>query len=412
MNSSENISSTARTYVLSALAVPVAQFRKTYEWAVRATARYDGMRTPDDAVPWPRFLLVASVLQVISMAGFNLFTVQTITFAQSSYGSTDVIRTVIGQVLESASQINEDLQTVKLSSLSLVLIFAVGLWMTLIACTAALANINLRRWALSKQGFERTCHVLSAHTADCALVWGATALAAFALHVLGVPLPEIMSSDVGALAYALANVVLAIGATVAIQWRRGKGRTETLRVPATTAALALFAAVFPVCILHISTRVGQSMPPMLHWSTSIQCDQSDCFAYVRSENTRRIILDSDVNVQVEARYRNTQTNLPVVGYFNARIRVSDPDANHGPPDIEPGVTKVLRVRSVTILCPIDIVKDLLYEPVAVRGGETLAYVAGASRRNERGSVMVDVSPRFLHPLFSKAGGECRAGIVS
>lgn len=143
----------------------------------------------------------------------------------------------------------------------------------------------------------------------------------------------------------------------------------------------------------------------------MQCDEEDCFAYVHSENVRRLVVDSLISAPVITRYRNAKTLQTEEGHFEARIYLTEPDAKMGPPTIEPGVDKVVRVQKVIVRCLSENVKDRIYMPVALKPGIAYVYVSGSGLGDGWQQIEVEVSRRFVHSLFRGAEGDCKSDLV-
>lgn len=412
MSARENTQRKETASILAGLTVPAAQFLKTYRWAIRVPPRYDGLQGPEDAIPWIRFLAVASIALVIAMFIYNLFTVQMNAVALFTSGSMRDLQDQVSAVSESASQINADLQAFKLSSHSLVPVLTIAIWMALVIGIAAVSNVRLVHRRMIWKGFERTCYVLSAQTLKSSVAWAAVALGAFALQVVGVPLADIMSTNIGAWAYAVGNLLIAAAVIGWIKWDLKKEHGRWIPLARTTVVLTCFVAILPAGLIQVGSLVSQWMPPRLHFSVSARCDENECFAYVRSKHARRIVLDGYVSVLVESRFRNARTLVLDHGHFNAQIYLSDPDANLGPPNIEPGVDRIVRVKKITLSCPSGLVEGGIFAPIEIGGGDALVHVPGGSRSNERAKIDFDRFEGDIHALFKGAEGGCKAGIIS
>jgi hypothetical protein len=100
----DNTQSKSNSGFLASLVVPIGQFLTTYRWASRVPAHYDGHARPEDAIPWLRFLAIASAAVVIAVFICNVVTVQLDAGAPFMSGTTRGVDDQISAIFESASQ--------------------------------------------------------------------------------------------------------------------------------------------------------------------------------------------------------------------------------------------------------------------------------------------------------------------
>ncbi|MFM0658683.1 hypothetical protein [Paraburkholderia sediminicola] len=390
------------------LALSPTDFTRTYRWAEK---HYHAMPTHvgQALVPWWKFSFVASIAFVGSMAIGIMCTVQlnVLSFGVSSRHMSAI--QLISAIGGNALLVGDEIRNHRLEGGLLVIVSAAVSWFLIVSILAS-ASAYIRKTQLAfKEHFQITCYKAGVLSIKLSIAWFVLSLAGIGVQAINRSFgASPLDSKLGPWIFVACNIVVSIGVLLWIQLQAAggfRGWRAPSRLFVATGILAIGMSGF---LVQIALSINDWFPPSLQLTVSRQCGKDECYAYVISKNSRRMILDSPITFQVKMNYwENGNASKSAVTYGQGSVLFSslqDP----GPVTLEAGEEQVLRVKKVSLRCRQDLGSKVSMAPTDMTGNAT-AYIPDHSPNDNLENINVSVSG-FLLPLFRNAEGGCPVGL--